>query len=68
MNYLAYGMVGLCSGAFVGWGSYVSFVEPLLFDESGGTILADLLAAFLGAGIGAAGAIIFGWLIRSRRR
>jgi hypothetical protein len=68
MKWLAYGLVGLCSGAFVGWGAYVSFVEPALFGDSAGTIWLDLLAAFLGAGLGAFGAIFFGWTIQSRRR
>jgi ABC-type branched-subunit amino acid transport system permease subunit len=67
MKWLAYGLVGFCSGAFVGWGAYVSFVETPLFVDSGGTIWLDLLAAFLGSGIGALAAVAFGWAIRSRR-
>lgn len=67
MKWLAYGLVGFCSGAFVGWGAYVSFIETPLFGDAGGTIWLDLLSAFLGSGFGAAAAVLFGWAIRSRR-
>lgn len=68
MKWLAYSLVGFCSGAFVGWGAYVSFVEAPFFGDSGGWIWLDLLAAFLGAAIGVFAAVAFGWAIRSRRR
>lgn len=71
MKWLAYGSVGFCSGAFVGWGAYVSYVGPLSVDSGWPFWLDPLvafLAALLGSGIGAAAAIAFGWAIGSRRR
>lgn len=71
MKWLAYGLVGFCSGAFVGWGAYVSFIRTPISGESGVTfwlVIAEIFATFLGAGIGTALAVLFGWSIQSRRR
>jgi ABC-type branched-subunit amino acid transport system permease subunit len=71
MKWLAYGSVGLCSGAFVGWGAYVSYVEPGVGDWGWPFWLDPLpaiVATIVGAAIGAAAAIAFGWAIGSRRR